>query len=82
MLLSPESVSVVGAFVVNGARAAQAFRNIGLDADRPGSENMCKRELGVPRNLGDSAVSTKNSRTGIPGDQPQARRQHSHPFGR
>ncbi len=26
---------------------------------RPGSETMCKRELGFPRNLGDPVVSTE-----------------------
>ena len=57
MLLSLESVVVVGAFVVNVAGATQAFRN-GLGRDgRPGSKNMCKRELGFPRNLGDPVVS-------------------------
>ncbi len=42
--------------------------------DRPGSETMRKRELGFPRNLGDPVVSTEETRKGIPGDQPQARR--------
>jgi hypothetical protein len=40
---------------------------------RPGSENMCKRELGFPRNLGDPADSTNtdpDGDTGIPTPGP------------
>lgn len=34
---------------------------------RPGSENMCKRELGFPRNLGAPAVSTEENPEGDTG---------------
>ena len=59
MLLNSEMTLLVGAFVLQEAGATRAFRN-GLERlGRPGSENMCKREWGFPRNLGDPVVSTE-----------------------
>ena len=59
MLLSLESRFVVGAFVVH-MRGPRERSAIGLGRlGRPGSKNMCKRELGFPRNLGDPVVSTE-----------------------
>lgn len=74
MLLSLESSMIVGALGVRVPGATRPLRK-GLErVGRPGSKNMCKREWGFPRNLGDPVVSTKKVRKGIPDDQPQAHR--------
>ena len=78
MLLSLESLIVVGAFVVPVTGATRVSASGQGRIGRPGSKNMGKRESGFPRNLGDPAVSTEETRAGTPGDQPQARRCHTH----
>ena len=64
MLLSLESLlsSAPSSFPSRGPRerSANGQERIG----RPGSENMGKRELGFPRNLGDPVVSTEESPDG------------------
>jgi len=67
MLLSLENRLIVGAFVVPRARATRASRNGLGRIGRPGSENMCKRESGFPRNSGDPVVSTKENPEGDTG---------------
>jgi hypothetical protein len=74
MLLSLETLLIVGALVVPIAGATRTSCNGQGRIGRPGSENMRKRELGFPRNLGDPVISTEEARKGIPGNQPQARR--------
>ena len=63
----------VGAFVVPLAGATRPLCFGQWRAVRPGSENMCKRVLGFPRNLGDPVVSMEEIPDGIPAEQPQAR---------
>jgi hypothetical protein len=77
MLLSLESrlSSAPSSFPARGPREPPVNGQGGLG--RPGSENMSEREWGFPRNLGDPVVSTKKSRAGVPGDQPQARHRHT-----
>jgi hypothetical protein len=74
MLLSLESVVVVGAFVVNVAGATQAFRNrSGTQAGR-GRRTCANGNWGSPGTWEILSSPWKKSRKGIPGDQPQARR--------
>lgn len=59
MRLSLESLFLVGAFVVPLAWATRAACYGQGRLGRPGSEDMSKRGLGFPRNLGDPVVSTE-----------------------
>jgi hypothetical protein len=76
MLLSLESVHIVGASVVSATGAMLSFRN-GLEHTvLPGSKNMSKRTRGVPQELGRSCRLHGKSRQEIPGKQLQASRPH------
>jgi hypothetical protein len=72
MLLNLESLLIDGAFLVLRRGATRQFRNGLEQVGRPGSENMCRREWGFPRNLGDPVISVAKSRLETPGDQLQA----------
>jgi len=67
MLLSLESLFLVGAFVVPLAGATRAACYGQGRFGRPGSESMSKRVWGLPRNLGDPVVSTEEIPAGDTG---------------
>lgn len=73
MLYSLESLLNDGVFPFLRRGAMRPLCN-GLETvGRPGSENMCKRELEFPRNLGEPVNSTEAIPGGKPGEQSQAR---------
>jgi hypothetical protein len=78
MLLSLERLLVVGACVVAPAWAKRLSRNGSETIGRPGSERTCANgNWGSPGTWELLSFSRKQSRTGIPGEQPQARERRS-----
>ncbi len=77
MLLSVER-PIVGAFAVHIPRATLLHRTGLVPAVLPASvRTRANGQWRFPRNLGDSVVSSVNSRLEIPGDQLQASAVHS-----